>query len=57
MATTTTTVSMPAWNLRKLCEDRILREVLEPAKASAGRDSWLVLVVDPVMVKTCPDPL
>jgi len=47
MATTTTAVSMPAWNLRKLCEDRILREVLEPAKAAAGRDSWLVLVVDP----------
>jgi len=38
---------MPAWNLRRLCEDRILREVLEPSKAAAGRDSWLVLIVDP----------
>ena len=38
---------MPSWNLRKLCEDRFLREVIEPAKKLAGRDSWLVLVVDP----------
>ena len=38
---------MPSWNLRKMCEDRILREMIGPAKALAGRDSWLVLVVDP----------
>lgn len=38
---------MPSWNLRKMCEDRILREVIGPAKTLAGRDSWLVLVVDP----------
>lgn len=38
---------MPSWNLRKMCEDRILREMIEPAKAQAGRDRWLVLVVDP----------
>jgi len=37
---------MPSWNLRRLCEDRFLHDVIEPAKKVAGRDSWLVLVVD-----------
>jgi len=45
--TTTTTSVMPSWNLRRLCEDRFLHEVIEPAKKIAGRDSWLVLIVDP----------
>jgi len=45
--TTTTTTVMPSWNLRRLCEDRFIHDVIEPAKKIAGRDSWLVLVVDP----------
>ena len=51
-ATTTTTTTTgaaaaPSWNLRRLCENRILREVIDAARRKAGRDSWLVLVVDP----------
>jgi len=38
---------MPSWNLRRLCEDRFLHDILEPAKKVAGRDAWLVLIVDP----------
>jgi len=46
MSTSTTSI-MPTWNLRKLCEDRFLHDVIDPAKKIAGRDSWLVLIVDP----------